>query len=242
MIAIETKQLTKHYDAIIAVDNFTLSIPSGEFFALLGENGAGKTTAVKMLCCLTPPTSGEAWLLGDSILTSPNAVKQKTDISPQETAIAPALSVRENLELMARIYRIPPEKVTIKVDALLEDLGLAEQAQQRAKTLSGGMQRRLSIAMALISDPEILFLDEPTLGLDVRARRKLWKTLLALKGRTTVVLTTHYMEEAEALADRIGVISRGKLQAAGNVAHLKSVTQTDSLEDAFLKLTDMEML
>lgn len=242
MKAIEIKQLSKRYGDRVAVDELTLSVPQGEFLALLGENGAGKTTSVKMLCCLTPPSSGDALLLGDSILKAARAVKQKTNLSPQETAVAPNLSVRENLRLMARIYGLQAGESAQKVEELIERLGLGDYADERAKRLSGGMQRRLSIGMALISDPQILFLDEPTLGLDVRARRKLWGSLLELKGSVTIVLTTHYMEEAEALADRIAIIDRGRLQALGTVEELKAETKSTSLEAAFLQLTESEAL
>lgn len=237
-MSIEIKNLTKEYGNRKAVDELTLSIHQGEFFALLGQNGAGKTTAIKMLCCLLPPTSGDAMMLGDSIVKNPTAVKQKLNISPQETAVAPNLSVRENLELIARIYGSNKQQSQAKAVEMLEVFGLIEQAKNKAKTLSGGMQRRLSIAMALISNPEILFLDEPTLGLDVRARRELWKVLSELKGKITIILTTHYLEEAEALADRIGIIHGGKIIALGTVKVLKESTGKASLEDVFLTLTE----
>lgn len=239
-MSIEIKNLTKQYGERKAVDELTLTIHQGEFFALLGQNGAGKTTAIKMLCCLLPPTSGDALMLGDSIVKNPIAVKQKLNISPQETAVAPNLSVRENLELLARIYGSNKQQSQEKAVEMIEVFGLTKQAKNKAKTLSGGMQRRLSIAMALISDPEILFLDEPTLGLDVRSRRELWRVLSKLKGRITIILTTHYLEEAEALADRIGIIHGGKLIALGTVKELKESTQKASLEDVFLTLTEEE--
>ncbi|MCX8129544.1 MAG: ABC transporter ATP-binding protein [Clostridia bacterium] len=241
MNAIEIANLTKTFKNRIAVHSLNLSIAKGEFFALLGQNGAGKTTTIKMLCCLLTPTSGDAVLLGDSITKHPAAVKQKLNVSPQETAVAPKLSVRENLELIAEIYGSSKHQARVKADDMITRFGLSDRAKDKAKTLSGGMQRRLSIAMALISDPEIIFLDEPTLGLDVRARRELWNVLKELKGKITIVLTTHYLEEAEALSDRIGIMHGGKLQALGTVEELKAKTGSNTLEDAFLMLTEKEV-
>lgn len=237
MAAIEIKDLTKKFKERTAVDRLNLTIEKGELFALLGLNGAGKTTTIKMLCCLLEATSGDAVLLGDSIVASPAAVKQKINLSPQETAVAPNLSVRENLELIAGIYGFR-ETAGEKAASFMETFGLTERAKDKAKTLSGGLQRRLSIAMALISEPEIVFLDEPTLGLDVRARRELWKHLLALKGKITIILTTHYLEEAQALSDRIGVMHAGALQALGTADELIAQTGKATLEDAFLSLTE----
>jgi len=234
--AIQAIDLTKKYGAKTAVNALNLSVEQGELFALLGVNGAGKTTTIKMLTCLSRPTSGDALLLGDSVVSAPGAVKEKTNVSPQETAVAPNLSVKENLELIAEIYGSAKRTARTKADEMLSDFGLTEVAGDRAKTLSGGMQRRLSIAMALISDPQILFLDEPTLGLDVLARRELWAAIQELKGRVTIVLTTHYMEEAEALSDRIGIMSEGELKAVGTSAQLMSETGTRTLEDAFVAL------
>lgn len=234
--AIQAIDLTKKYGAKTAVNALNLSVEQGELFSLLGVNGAGKTTTIKMLTCLSRPTSGDALLLGDSVVSAPGAVKEKTNVSPQETAVAPNLSVKENLELIAEIYGCDKRAAGTKADEMLSDFGLTEVAGDRAKTLSGGMQRRLSIAMALISDPQILFLDEPTLGLDVLARRELWAAIQELKGRVTIVLTTHYMEEAEALSDRIGIMSEGELKAVGTSAQLMSETGTRTLEDAFVAL------
>ena len=234
--AIQAIDLTKKYGAKAAVNALNLSVEQGELFSLLGVNGAGKTTTIKMLTCLSRPTSGDALLLGDSVVSAPGAVKEKTNVSPQETAVAPNLSVKENLELIAEIYGSDKRTARTKADEMLSDFGLTEVAGDRAKTLSGGMQRRLSIAMALISDPQILFLDEPTLGLDVLARRELWAAIQELKGRVTIVLTTHYMEEAEALSDRIGIMSEGELKAVGTSAQLMSETGTRTLEDAFVAL------
>jgi ABC-2 type transport system ATP-binding protein len=241
MTAIQTMNLTKEYKNRIAVDSLNLSIEKGEFFALLGQNGAGKTTTIKMLCCLVSPTSGDATVLGDSIVKNTTAVKQKLNVSPQETAVAPNLSVKENLELIARIYGCTKNEARSKANELIQTFGLSERTKDQAKTLSGGMQRRLSIAMALISNPEIIFLDEPTLGLDVRARRELWKVLRELKGKITIVLTTHYLEEAEALSDRIGIMHDGRLQALGTVEQLKQSTGQATFEEAFLMLTEPEV-
>ncbi len=234
MTAIEIADLTKRYGETAAVDGLSLTIRRGELFSLLGVNGAGKSTTIKMLSCLVRPDSGDAVLLGDSIRTAPAAVKRKISVSPQETAVAPNLTARENLELMAGVYgRRRP-----RVQAVLEELGLEEVSGSRAKTLSGGWRRRLSIAMALIAEPEILFLDEPTLGLDVLARRELWGVVQGLRGRVTVVLTTHYLEEAEALSDRVGVMAAGRLRAVGAPAELMSTTGTDRFEDAFVALAE----
>ena len=238
MTAIRISNLTKDFGARRAVDDLTLSIADGELFALLGPNGAGKTVTIKMLCCLLAPTSGDAVLLGDSIRTAPGAVKQKINLSPQETAVAPKLSVAENLELIARIYGCPKGEARSRTAELLEQLHLTDRATEKARSLSGGLQRRLSLGMALITRPRIVFLDEPTLGLDVRARRDLWRVLESIKGSTTVVLTTHYLEEAEALADRIGIMHTGRLRALGTAEELKQLTGTAAFEEAFLALTE----
>ncbi|WP_445429466.1 ABC transporter ATP-binding protein [Bacillus atrophaeus] len=240
-MAIEIKNLTKKFKERTAVDNLSLTIEKGEFFALLGQNAAGKTTTIKMLSCLSTPTSGDALMLNDSIVKNPEAVKQKINISPQETAVAPNLSVKENLEFIASIYGSKNPEAEQKAVEMMTKFGLLERAKNKTKTLSGGLQRRLSIAMALISNPQIIFLDEPTLGLDVRARRDLWKVLLELKGKITIVLTTHYLEEVEALADRVGIIHGGKLHALGTIDELKEKTGHSSLEDIFLTLTEEEV-
>lgn len=237
-MAVLLKNLSKSYKEKVVVDQLTLEIKQGEFFALLGSNGAGKTTTIKMLSCLLTPTSGEAFLLGDNVVTSPHIVKQKINVSPQETAIAPNLTVKENLEFVARIYGANKEQARQLAKNMMEQFRLLDKAKTKAKTLSGGWQRRLSIAMALISNPKVLFLDEPTLGLDVRARRELWNILEQLKGKVTVILTTHYLDEAESLADRIGIMHQGKLQALGTANELKSEMEMDSLEDIFLSLTE----
>jgi ABC-2 type transport system ATP-binding protein len=236
MNAIETRQLTKKYKGKTAVKALDLTVKQGELFALLGVNGAGKTTTIKMLSCLTHPTSGDAVLLGDSIISAPQKVKEKINVSPQETAVAPNLTVRENLEMIAGIYEHAGENIRAKAEEMIRALNMEEIVNSRAKTLSGGWQRRLSIAMALISDPQILFLDEPTLGLDVLARRELWQHIEKLKGKITIILTTHYLEEAESLADRIAVMANGDLKALGTAAELKRQADKDNFEDAFIAL------
>ena len=233
--AIEIKKLTKQYASKRAVDMVSLSIQEGELFALLGVNGAGKTTLIKMLSCLTKPTSGDAWLFGKSILTEPQQVKQLIAVSPQETAIAPNLTVRENLELMAGVHGFNKEKTKLKTDELIHKFSLQPFEKQRSKTLSGGWKRRLSIAMALISEPKILFLDEPTLGLDVLARRELWTVIEKLKQTTTIILTTHYLEEAEALSDRICIMKDGQIKAIGSASQLIEKANSTRFEDAFIK-------
>lgn len=237
MNAIETLALTKRYGKVTAVDRLDLTVAEGELFALLGVNGAGKTTTIKMLSCLSRPTSGDALLGGNSIVKAPEKVKQIIGISPQETAVAPNLTVRENIKLIAGIYGAEHTEADRLTESIIGDFSLGECADAKAKTLSGGWQRRLSIAMALVSRPRILFLDEPTLGLDVLARRELWGQILRLKGKVTIVLTTHYLEEVEALSDRVGVMTRGRLTAVGSVAELKELTGKDSLEDAFVEIS-----
>lgn len=240
MEAIRTEHLSKRYKNILAVDALDLAVEQGELFALLGVNGAGKTTAIKMLSCLTRPTGGEAWLGGKSILSQTGEVKQRIGVSPQETAVAPNLTAEENLLLMCGAHGFSKEKSRQKAAELAAQLGLAPVLYRRAGKLSGGWQRRLSIAMALVSQPEILFLDEPTLGLDVLARSDLWDTVRSLKGRITIVLTTHDLEEAEALSDRVGVMKDGRLLALGTPEELKRQTGSDRFEDAFVKLVKEE--
>lgn len=236
MEAIKTVDLVKRYKNKTAVNHLNLLINNGELFSLLGVNGAGKTTTIKMFSCLISPTSGDALLLGNSIVSNPYAVKEKINVSPQETAVAPNLTVMENLMLVAQIYGNDKRTARKKANEMISMPGLSDVARSRAKTLSGGMQRRLSIAMALISEPRILFLDEPTLGLDVLARRELWTTIKTLKGKITIILTTHYMEEAEALSDRIGIMSNGELRAVGTVDELLAQTAAKNFEDAFVSL------
>lgn len=236
MQAIQTKALGKRYKNITAVDSLDLSIRQGELFSLLGVNGAGKTTTVKMLSCLTKPTAGDALVGGYSIVKEPEQVKRLIGVSPQETAVAPNLTVEENLELMAGIHGFSKEKTKEKIRALSGQFSLENVLHRKAGKLSGGWQRRVSIAMALISEPRILFLDEPTLGLDVLARHDLWETIRSLKGSVTVILTTHYMEEAQALSDRIGILKDGRLLAVGTAEELcRRAGQTD-FEAAFVAI------
>ncbi len=236
MDAIITNKLTKRYRDVTAVDGLDLRVHAGELFSLLGVNGAGKSTTIKMLSCLTRPTSGDALLNGWSVIREPGRIKEIIGVSPQETAVAPNLSVRENLELMCGVHGFPKEKTERKVRELTQEFALEPVSGKRAGKLSGGWQRRLSIAMALIGEPEILFLDEPTLGLDVLARSDLWDCVRALKGKITMILTTHYMEEAEALSDRIGVMKDGRLLALGTAAELKAQAGRETLEDAFIAI------
>ena len=233
---IRTENLTKRYKEVVAVDNLNLTIEAGELFSLLGLNGAGKTTTVKMLSTLTRPTSGDAFVGGHSVTANPAAVKGLIAVSPQETAVAPLLTVRENLALMCGIHGYSKAQTVDKATELTRLFDLQSVLNRKAATLSGGWQRRVSIAMALVSDPAVLFLDEPTLGLDVVARGDLWAIIRALRGRVTVVLTTHYMEEAAALSDRIGIMQDGRLQAVGTVDELKARTQAATLEEAFIRI------
>lgn len=236
MYAIKAEELTKMYKDKIAVNSLDLTVNKGELYALLGVNGAGKSTTIKMLSTLIPPTKGDAFLLDKSIVSNSRSVKEIIGVSPQETAVAQNLTVKENLELMAKIYGFNKKAAKEKSELIIEQFDLAEIAKSRAKTLSGGWQRRLSIAMALISEPKILFLDEPTLGLDVLARRELWAHIKKLKGKITIILTTHYMEEAESLSDRIGIMAKGMLKAQGTASELKTLADTDNFEEAFVKL------
>lgn len=234
MYAIKINGLTKKYDDITAVDNLDLSIEKGELFALLGVNGAGKTTTIKMLTGLTSPDGGDAFINDISIISNPKKVKNIIGISPQETAVAPNLSVKENLELICGIYGFDKKKRQNKINELSEKLELKNILDKKAGKLSGGWQRRLSIAMALISEPQVLFLDEPTLGLDVIARSELWDTIRELKGKITIVLTTHYMEEAEALADHIGIMKDGRMLISGTTEEIKQKAGKDKFEEAFI--------
>lgn len=236
MQAIKTTELVKRYKNITAVDKIDLEIQEGELFSLLGVNGAGKTTTIKMLSCLTKPTDGDAVVGGYSITKESEKVKRLIGVSPQETAIAPGLSVKENLELICGIHGFSKEKTSAKIAELSEQFALADVLKRKAGKLSGGWQRRVSIAMALISEPKILFLDEPTLGLDVIARHELWETIRALRGNVTIILTTHYMEEAESLSDRIGIMKNGKLLAVGTVDELRAKANTNDFESAFVSI------
>ena len=236
MDAIRIEGLTKRYKDVTAVDDLTLSVRQGELLSLLGVNGAGKTTTIKMLSCLTQPTDGDAFLGGHSIVTDPTAVKGIIAVSPQETAVAPGLSVKENLRLMCGVHGFAKAKSNAKIADLTALLGLESVIDRKAGKLSGGWQRRLSIAMALISEPQVLFLDEPTLGLDVLARSDLWEIIRSLKGKVTILLTTHYMEEAEALSDRIAIMKDGKLILCDTAAAIKQTAGTDNFEQAFIRI------
>jgi len=240
MLAIQTKDLAKSYGALIAVDHLNLEIQEGELFSLLGVNGAGKTTTLKMLSCLTQPTFGDAMVGGFSINDQPDQVKRVIAVSPQETAVAPNLTVWENLELICGIHGFSRVKTQAKIEELSETFSLQEILSRKAGKLSGGWQRRVSIVMALISEPKILFLDEPTLGLDVLARHELWKIIRSLKGRITIVLTTHYLQEAESLSDRIGIMKDGCLVCCGTVQELKDRAGTDDFESAFVAFVKEE--
>ena len=236
MEAIKTVNLTKQYGEITAVDGLNLQVGRGELFSLLGVNGAGKTTLIKMLSCLTQPTCGDAYLYGKNIRDEAAEVKPFIAVSPQETAVAPGLSVKENLELMCGVHGFAKDKKAAKVAELTTRLGLESVLKKKAGKLSGGWQRRLSIAMALISEPQILFLDEPTLGLDVLARSDLWDLIRGLKGKVTIILTTHYMEEAEALSDRIAILKDGKLLLCGTAEQIKMTAGTENFEEAFVRI------
>ena len=236
MQEIKTIKLVKRYKNLTAVDTLNLEIRQGELFSLLGINGAGKTTTIKMLSCLTKPTTGDAVVGGYSITKEPEQVKRLIGVSPQETAVAPNLSVRENLALICGIHGFSHERTQKKIEELSVQFDLEGVLKRKAGKLSGGWQRRVSIAMALISEPQILFLDEPTLGLDVIARHELWNVIRALKGKATVIMTTHYMEEAEALSDRIGIMRSGRLLAVGTPQELMDVAGTNDFETAFVSI------
>ena len=236
MLAIKTDNLRKEYKDVVAVDNLSLEIDEGELFALLGVNGAGKTTTIKMLSTLTSPTSGEAYILGHSVLKEPDKIKELIDISMQETAVARKLTVAENIEFYARLSGQNKDEIKVTKEYIYNTFDLNQVAKKAAAKLSGGWQRKLSIALALVTNPKILFLDEPTLGLDVLARRELWKTIESLKGKMTIILTTHYMEEAEALSDRIGVMKDGRMLFVGTKEELYDRTGKSNVEDAFVEI------
>lgn len=234
MYSIETKNLTKEFKDKIAVNGVDLKIKEGELFALLGVNGAGKTTTIKMLSGLILPTKGDIKILDMNMKKNMLKIKEYLNVSPQETAIAPNLSVKENLEFMAGVYQIKNKDK--KINELVKLFKLNEVLNKKAKTLSGGWQRKVSIAISLINDPKVLFLDEPTLGLDVIARKELWKVIESLKGKITIILTTHYMEEAESLSDRIGIMSNGDLIAVGTSKELIRKAKAKNFEDAFVNI------
>jgi ABC-2 type transport system ATP-binding protein len=224
--AIQTFGITRKFGNLVSVDGIDLAIKEGELFSLLGPNGAGKTTTIKMLCCLLKPSSGTGTIMGRDIVKECIAVKKVIDISPQETAVAEHLNAWENLSLMGGVHGIEKAEIKKRSEELLAMMGLISRAKDQVRKYSGGMKRRLSIAMALVSDPQVLFLDEPTLGLDPQSRRSIWEYIAELKGKKTVVLTTHYLEEADSLADRIAIIDEGKIKALGTPRELK-----DSISD-----------
>lgn len=240
MIAIETQNISKTYGGMKAVDEVSITVKKGEIYSLLGMNGAGKSTLIKMLCGLVEPTSGKGSILGHDLVKETSTIKKVIAVSPQETAIAPNLTVYENLELMAGLTGFTKLERKRKAAEMMIRFSLEPYSNQRSKVLSGGWQRRLSIAMALVSEPDILFLDEPTLGLDVLARQDLWKVIKNLKSKVTIILTTHYLEEAEKLSDRICILKKGKVKALGTVEELMAQTDTLSLEDAFIHLVREE--
>ena len=241
MYAAEIKSLRKEYKNVTAVNDISFMINDGEIISLLGMNGAGKTTVIKMLSCLTKPTSGEAFIYGKSILSDPTGVKQLIGISPQENSAAAKLTVAENLRFMCGIYGIDKAKTEENVEKIIKQFSLEEYRNRLAGKLSGGWQKRLSIAMALITEPKILFLDEPTLGLDVMARRELWNIIENLKGKMTIIVTTHYLEESEHLADRIVIMKEGNIKALGTLEELRQITGEEKLEEIFLKISAEEV-
>ena len=241
MNAVEVKKLTKKYKSNIAVNNIDFTIQEGELFALLGVNGAGKTTTVRMLCGLSTPTSGECFVCGKNCITERAAVKKIVGISPQDTAVAENLTVFENLQLMCGLYGYSKEQQDEKIRETMKLFRLDDIKDAKVKTLSGGWKRKVSIAMALISEPKVLFLDEPTLGLDVLARRDLWKILEKLKGNVTMILTTHYMEEAEHLADRIAIMMQGKIAVIGTLFDLENASGKKGLENVFVEIAEKEI-
>jgi len=236
--AVVIKKLRKEYGSKTAVNDISLTIEEGKIFSLLGVNGAGKTTTIRMLTGLTRTTAGDAFIFDKSIINELNDIKKISNLSPQETAIAPNLTVKENLEFIAEIYGFDKYRVKEKVNQIIEQFSLREVENSKAKTLSGGWQRRLSIALALVSEPKLLFLDEPTLGLDVLARRELWRIMEKLKGKITIILTTHYMEEAESLSDAIAIMVNGVIKVVGTVDELKLKTGKNNLEEAFIAIAE----
>lgn len=238
MLAVKCENLTKKFKSVTALNDCTLEVAEGELYGLLGVNGAGKTTLIKILCGLTSPTSGNAFVFGNSVKTQMGEVKNLIGVSPQETSVAAKLTVKENLEFFAAVYYKDKAERKGAVESVIETFALSEVLSRRAGKLSGGWQRRLSIAVALISRPKVLFLDEPTLGLDVLARRELWRVIEKIKGKTTVILTSHYLEEIEALCDRVAILCRGSALMQGTVEEIKSAAGQNSFEDAFVKIIE----
>ena len=234
MNVIELTNIVKKYKDKTVVNNINLNIKEGELFSLLGTNGAGKTTTIKMISTLIKQNSGTIKVLGYDTIKDYKIIRNKINVSPQETAVAMNLTVYENLDFMANVYQIENKKD--KIDNLIKTFKLEEVLKQKAKTLSGGYMRKLSIAISLINDPKILFLDEPTLGLDVLSRKELWNTINTLKGKITIILTTHYMEEAESLSDRVAIMNKGNIIEIGTPKEIISKTKTKNMEDAFVCL------
>ena len=240
MLAIKIENLTKEYKEVLAVDRLNLQIEQNQIFGLLGINGAGKTTTIKMLACLIKPTSGDAFVMGHSISTESEKIKAIIGYSTQETAVAKNLTVKENLQFYGSLYNLNVQEIEERCERLINQFGLQKVANKRVGKLSGGYQRKVSIALALISNPQILFLDEPTLGLDVIARRELWRVIEQIKKDCTIILTTHYLEEASALADNIAIMVDGKLKAVGTPQNLIQKTNASNFEDAFIKIAGGE--
>lgn len=238
MKAVEAKNLTKKYKTKTAVDGISFTVEQGELFALLGVNGAGKTTTIRMMSCLSTATSGEVYINGHNCIGESDEVKKIIGISPQETSVAENLTVRENLEFISAVYGFDKDRIKSQTDKMIRLFNMGEAENSRAKTLSGGWKRKLSIAMALISEPKVLFLDEPTLGLDVLARRELWTAIESLKGRITIILTTHYMEEAEHLSDRIAIMVDGRISAVGTLAEIEKISGKTGLENSFVEIAE----
>lgn len=237
MIAVKIENVKKSYKDTKALKGVSAEIKSGELYGLLGLNGAGKTTLISVIAGLIKADEGDITVDGKSVKTDSDEVKRIIAVSPQETAVAPNLTVKENLEFFAELYGKPKDRAIIA----MQEFGLTEVANKRAKTLSGGYARRLSIAAAVITEPKLLILDEPTLGLDVIARRELWKLINARKGKTTIILTTHYLEEVEALCDRICALKEGEKIFEGTVDEMKTLTGEENFEDAFVKISQGEI-
>ena len=236
--AIVVKDLVKEFEDVTAVDNLSLEIVEGELFSLLGPNGAGKTTTINILNGIMKPTRGTATIAGLDVATNLDEIKKIIGLCPQEAAVFKFLNARENVELFGNLHSVSKKELEERMDTLLELLGLAEASRRKAGGYSGGMLRKLNLMVALISDPKIAFLDEPTVGMDARARRRTWEFIGALKGeKKTIVLTTHYIEEAEALSDRVGIIDYGKLVELGTPKELMERHQAKNLEEVFLKIT-----
>lgn len=232
MEMIKVQNIVKKYKDVNALNDVSLTINEGELYGLLGVNGAGKTTLIKILSGLSKCDSGEAYINRLS-LNEIDKIKEIIDVSPQETSVAMNLTVKENLLFFQKLYDKEDENY---LNHIISSFGLQEVLSRRAKTLSGGWQRRLSIAVSLVSKPKILFLDEPTLGLDVLSRRELWNIIKELKGKMTIVLTSHYLEEIEALCDRVAIMSKGKILEEGTILEIKNKTNESSFEEAFVKV------